>query len=362
MGRITEILRQNKLYVVLLVFILGINLLSFVGWFSGKIAPGTGAVVQEEQVRGEESRPVRRLFDEGEQKVRREKMEALLKKSPSLAIFLGLVNLMILFVIFAGLILDAYFFTRWLRKEPIRLRDLKQDDPRWGMADIVRVILIFMACGYIVAILQLYGVKYFPIFRNSNFRMISNTALMNVIGISVILYFVVKKYGQKIKVIGLTFKKAGPSIFYGAVGYVALVPVLLGIMVITFFVAKRYGYHPPMQPIVQVFIEEKTTLVLWLSALFAAVFGPVAEEIFFRGFMYTAVRKKLGIFRGILITSVIFSFLHAHAIGFLPIVALGFLLAYVYEKTGSLVAPIAVHILHNVAMIFLVFLMRCLEA
>jgi membrane protease YdiL (CAAX protease family) len=45
-------------------------------------------------------------------------------------------------------------------------------------------------------------------------------------------------------------------------------------------------------------------------------------------------------------------------VGFLPIMALGLLLTYLYEKTGSLVSSMAVHIMHNVAMVILVFLAR----
>ena len=121
---------------------------------------------------------------------------------------------------------------------------------------------------------------------------------------------------------------------------------------------KRTGYEPPVQPIVGVLLEERDTSILWMSAFFAAVFGPVAEEIFFRGFMYPAVKEKWGKTAGIIGTSVIFSFLHVHVVGVLPIIALGVFLAYLYEKTGTLLVPIAVHIIHNVSMVILVFLVR----
>jgi membrane protease YdiL (CAAX protease family) len=117
-------------------------------------------------------------------------------------------------------------------------------------------------------------------------------------------------------------------------------------------------YRPPVQPIVEVFMEEKETAVLWISTLFAAIFGPIAEEIFFRGFMYGAVKKSFGVFWGMVVTASVFAILHAHAVGFFPIMVLGLLLAYLYEKTGSLVPSMAVHIMHNVGMVVLVFLMR----
>jgi membrane protease YdiL (CAAX protease family) len=40
---------------------------------------------------------------------------------------------------------------------------------------------------------------------------------------------------------------------------------------------------------------------------------------------------------------------------------LGILLAYLYEKTGSLVPSITVHITHNLASLFMVFLVKALN-
>jgi membrane protease YdiL (CAAX protease family) len=37
---------------------------------------------------------------------------------------------------------------------------------------------------------------------------------------------------------------------------------------------------------------------------------------------------------------------------------LGLLLTYLYERTGTLVSSITVHIIHNLSMVFLVFLVK----
>jgi membrane protease YdiL (CAAX protease family) len=59
-----------------------------------------------------------------------------------------------------------------------------------------------------------------------------------------------------------------------------------------------------------------------------------------------------------MITSAVFASLHAHWVGFLPILALGLLLVYLFEKTGSLVPSMVVHMMHNVGMVVLVFVVR----
>jgi len=102
--------------------------------------------------------------------------------------------------------------------------------------------------------------------------------------------------------------------------------------------------------------------VLLFLTIFVSVFGPLVEEMFFRGFMYSAIKKRLGVLAAAVLSAVVFSLLHANIVGFLPIMALGVLLAYLYETTGSLVASMTVHILHNSAIICFVFFIKQLLA
>ncbi len=359
MNKLTAIIKNNRLYTVLFLFILGINVMLVIGWVTERNEEKAQILSVDEQTPAPEAAPeVKTMFDEEEVEARQEKIMALMKENPLLGIFFGLINFAIFFVILIGLGLDVRFLKCLFAKKVFITRTVEKPSPNWTIGDVARVTLIFLSLGYIFAMAQSFLANIFPILHNDNFRMIFNTALMNIVGISVIMYFVVKKHGQNILALGLTVKEGISNIFSAIVGYVALAPVFVGIMVVTFFVVKMIGYKPPVQPIVQIFMEEKQTSILWFSTLFAAIAGPVAEEIFFRGFMYTAIREKLGIGRAMVITSVVFSLLHAHIVGFLPILALGLLLAYLYEKTGSLVSSISVHIIHNVGMVLLVFIAR----
>jgi membrane protease YdiL (CAAX protease family) len=105
-------------------------------------------------------------------------------------------------------------------------------------------------------------------------------------------------------------------------------------------------------------MEEKRSGILLFLTIFVAVFGPIAEEMFFRGFMYSAIKKRLGVLSAALLSAAIFSSLHTNIVGFLPIMTLGVLLAYLYETTGSLVASMTVHIVHNSIMIGFVFFIK----
>lgn len=88
--------------------------------------------------------------------------------------------------------------------------------------------------------------------------------------------------------------------------------------------------------------------------------GPVAEELFFRGFLYNALKSRLRIPIATLIQALVFALMHHYSItGRLFIFFFGIALVIVYEKRETLLAPIFVHGLKNamvaVPMIFLLF-------
>jgi membrane protease YdiL (CAAX protease family) len=173
-----------------------------------------------------------------------------------------------------------------------------------------------------------------------------------------ILYFTAGQYGAKIAELGLTGANFGKNLFYGMVGYIATVPVLAAVLALTAYVTNMMNYVPERQAVVELFLKEKDTAFLLFTSLFAAIAGPIIEELFFRGFLYNAVKKYAGILTATIVSAVFFASVHAHAVGFAPILVLGIVLAYLYEKTGSLVSSMTMHAVHNLSMVSLVFLIK----
>ncbi len=73
------------------------------------------------------------------------------------------------------------------------------------------------------------------------------------------------------------------------------------------------------------------------------IVAPIAEEIFFRGVVYNAWLREYGPTRALSGSAVLFGFIHGSVFLFVPILALGVVLALVYRRTGSLPAAIALH-------------------
>lgn len=146
-----------------------------------------------------------------------------------------------------------------------------------------------------------------------------------------------------------------------AVGsYLTFLPFLFAVTAVLAALLRSIHHSPTPQPVFTIFLSESRSSVLGGLLILVTVIGPAAEEFFFRGLLYGWLRIRLGISWALWVSAIFFAFLHADPVAFLPIFALGLLFGWVYERTGTLAAPIAIHILHNGAMLYGAFLVKTL--
>ncbi len=86
-----------------------------------------------------------------------------------------------------------------------------------------------------------------------------------------------------------------------------------------------------------------------VQILLIAILAPIAEETCFRGMLFGGLRERLPRLGAALLTGVIFGGLHAltGVSAVPPLMVFGFLLSLLYEKTGSIVPGILLHVLNN---------------
>ena len=86
-----------------------------------------------------------------------------------------------------------------------------------------------------------------------------------------------------------------------------------------------------------------------LFFLVAGIIGPITEEILFRGIIYGFFRRW-GVWTAVILSSFIFVLAHSTlSVIPLPQVVGGIVFAIAYEKEGSLIVPITIHMLGNMA-------------
>jgi membrane protease YdiL (CAAX protease family) len=85
-------------------------------------------------------------------------------------------------------------------------------------------------------------------------------------------------------------------------------------------------------------------VLVCLVLLFSFTFAPIAEELFFRGFLHNAFRARMPLIVAGLAQSIIFGFIHPYGVVHAGAASvLGLLLTAIYEWRKTLITPIFVH-------------------
>jgi len=123
------------------------------------------------------------------------------------------------------------------------------------------------------------------------------------------------------------------------------------------WMAEQIG-GPQLQESVNLLRESGDPLVLALMGVAAVLVAPVCEECVFRGYIYPVVKKFGGAGGAAMASALLFAAAHNHAQTLLPLFLLGLVLVWVYELTGSIWAPIGVHLCFNGATVGLTLAAR----
>jgi membrane protease YdiL (CAAX protease family) len=148
------------------------------------------------------------------------------------------------------------------------------------------------------------------------------------------------------------FRRVSPQ-----VAIVAILAAALAYYVLTAVYASVVGLHGS-DKLPSELGAGKSTVALAAAGVFVCVIAPVAEEFFFRGFVFGALRRwritvagrDLGTWLAAVVTGIVFGLAHTgsgSAQYLLPLGFLGFVLCIVRWKTGSLYPCIALHSINN---------------
>jgi uncharacterized protein len=138
--------------------------------------------------------------------------------------------------------------------------------------------------------------------------------------------------------------------FWPTVGWAAL-----GLFSFYVFAAAYTAAVQPdaEQTVAQDLGADEGSFGLIVAGFMVVCVAPVAEEFFFRGFFYRALRSRYTVLAAAAIDGALFGIIHfdfsgADALLILPpLAALGFMFCLVYERTGSLYPVIALHAVNN---------------
>lgn len=104
-------------------------------------------------------------------------------------------------------------------------------------------------------------------------------------------------------------------------------------------------------------VRSATIPQFFLVLVAGAVIAPIVEEIFFRGYVFTASCRTYGVVPAFILSAILFGLAHVNLQAFIPILLIALVFCYAYWKTGSLIPSMIAHMMNNaLALISLYFI------
>ncbi len=172
--------------------------------------------------------------------------------------------------------------------------------------------------------------------------------VVQVIFPTVVTCFVIRRI-KLTEWLGLRWKK-WPTVFLIGPGCTLAMLILLGILNACGYTQwiESFGVDA-VQDSVKILQDSNDPAIIGLMAFAAVIVAPICEETLFRGYLYPVTKKYAGPWVGGICSAMIFTAAHGSLAALFPLFVFGLLLVFLYEKTGSIWAPISLHLCFNAA-------------
>jgi len=230
-------------------------------------------------------------------------------------------------------------------------RKTDTEPPAWNLWDVARAA----AASYLgssalanagLAVAGLITEGRLAVDETSAQAIIVYTLILHV-GIVALAIAFVGARGGSARSMGFTRRHWLRNLLHGIFGWLAVLPVFYGVMALVVWSLGKLGIEPRYNPVFPAFKETGQPWLKWLIIITVVLIGPVTEEVFFRGFLYPALRRKLPAATAIVLNGLLFALIHQGLSEILPIFVLGVAMAFLFEKTHSLVSCSVFHVCHN---------------
>ena len=210
------------------------------------------------------------------------------------------------------------------------------EDPVWGYEDLALFVSAVLPAGLLAALpLRLAGIT------GRAGRTLLFQSLVYLLLLAALYALISLRHRQPFwRSLGWSWPVRGARICVLAAPALAIASSLLGVVL----------HAPEVPDPIRGLITSRASLLLVL--LFVVVFGPVFEELVFRGFLFPLLAKSFGAAAGIVLTALPFALLHGaqnqwawQQVSLIAVAGIAF--GYARHKTGSTAAATILHCLYN---------------
>jgi uncharacterized protein len=220
------------------------------------------------------------------------------------------------------------------------------ENPVWSGWDVLQIAGLTLATLFVVQLLTVLGAHRFAYPHESWFEVAKKPVLALL---SELLTYIAVALYMILLVEGKYHTRFWLAIRWNWPGLVAVSFLGLGVLMLGIDLLGRFLPMPKDTPFDQFFARPSDA---YLTVAFAVSLGPLMEELFFRGFLYPVVARRMGVVWGILLTALPFGLIHffqyGHSWGAVLIIFLvGIVLTTVRALTKSVASSFLAHVGYN---------------
>jgi len=223
---------------------------------------------------------------------------------------------------------------------------------KWKFSDaIIALILLFplfMLVFY--PVFMLLHVSSLHIFATTGsigtLDLLVSYAIQSLVMIGLIWFFVFFKRKGNLSELGFQPVNPVKTILISMSLFLLIIIVNFIYGILVFLLSNYAGLEIPDSKILGLLLKGDVSIYVLIPIV--VIVAPIIEESFFRGFIYTGLIKRIPKWAGMIISAAIFAVFHLEPYQILPLLFIGFVLTFVYDRTKSLIAPIIIHSLNNI--------------
>ena len=230
-----------------------------------------------------------------------------------------------------------------------------EENPPWTGWDVLALAMLTLFFIFVFALLTTFAAQHFLFPRESpvevaKYPLVIVAAQVLAYAVVLILMVILVRRGRRLP-FWRSLRWNWPANWLGYLfGGVVLAVALQGL--------ARLLPVPKELPIDRYF---QTTAEAWVVSLFGVTVAPLLEELFFRGFLYPVLVRRLGVVLAVLLTALGFGLIHAPQLGrawapVLVVFLVGLVLTITRAVTKSVAAGVLIHMAYNGTISILIFL------
>ena len=214
----------------------------------------------------------------------------------------------------------------------------------WSPLEAVPIALVAVAAAVVAAS------AFVAMFGGVGGRVILLTGFVFQLALAAAtIVWVAVRYRGSVAALGLRSRRGGQDVAIGGVlGALMFLMIRFGVAPAVVLAWQVLTGHPPDAPNQLPFQFGAVEIVIGTIVIVLA--APIGEEIFYRGFLFGSLRGRIGLWGAAVVSALLFGLSHAgDGLVLVPLLAVfGLGQAFLYERRGSLAAPMAAHGVFNV--------------